>query len=72
MTNREKDYEDIETIVKIEKTIDWGSLVGEAIKKRGKNPWILYDLEETMQKLKKITFIKKEHFDTIYRAEKKA
>lgn len=70
ITNREKDYEDIETIIKIEQNIDWDIIIGEAIKKRKNIPWILYDLEEKMQKLKKITFIKKEYFDKIYKEEK--
>ncbi|MGV8171759.1 MAG: DUF6036 family nucleotidyltransferase [Candidatus Woesearchaeota archaeon] len=71
ITGREKDYEDIETIVKIEKNIDWNSIIDAAIQKRKQIIWILHDLEETMQKLKKITFIKKEHFDKIYKAEGK-
>ena len=71
ITSREKDYEDIENIVKIEKNIDWNSIIDAAIQKRKQITWILHDLEETMQKLKKITFIKKEHFDKIYAAEEK-
>ena len=71
ITNREKDYEDIENIVKIEKNIDWNSIIDAAIQKRKQITWILHDLEETMQKLKKIIFIKKEHFDKIYAAEEK-
>ena len=71
ITNREKDYEDIETIVKIEKNIDWNIIIDAAIQKRKQIVWILHDLEETMQKLKKVAFIKKEHFDKIYRAEEK-
>ena len=55
----------------MEKNIDWSSIVNEAISQRGKKQWILYNLEETMQKLKKIAFIKKEHFDKIYEAENK-
>jgi len=71
ITNREKDYEDIETIVKIEKNINWNIIIDEAIKQKKAASWILIDLEEKMQKLKKIIFIKKEYFDRIYIAEKK-
>jgi hypothetical protein len=71
ITNREKDYEDIETIVKIEKNMDWNIIIDAAIPKRKQIVWILHDLEETMQKLKKIVFIKKENFDKIYAAEEK-
>jgi hypothetical protein len=69
ITRREKDQEDIETITEIEKNIDWQLIVQEAIKQRGNNDWVLYDLEESMQKLKKRIFIKKEYFDQIYKAE---
>ncbi|MFH1174163.1 MAG: DUF6036 family nucleotidyltransferase [archaeon] len=69
VTNREKDYEDIETIVKIEKNIDWKLIVNEALRNRQNKQWMLYDLEEKLQKLKKITFIKKEIFDAIYKSE---
>jgi hypothetical protein len=71
ITGREKDYEDIETIIKIEPNIDWNIIIEEAVKKRKNKQWILYDLEEKMQKLKKIIFIKKEYFDKIYQAEEK-
>jgi hypothetical protein len=69
ITRREKDQEDIETIAGIEKNIDWQLIVQEAIKQRGSNGWILYDLEDSMQKLRKKVFIKKEFFDQIYKAE---
>jgi hypothetical protein len=70
ITGREKDYEDIETILEIEKNIGWKELVKQAIGQRKNNKWILIDLEETMQKLKKKFFIKQEHFKRIYEAEK--
>ena len=69
VTSREKDYEDIETIVKAEKNIDWKSIVELAATKRKQVPWILIDLEEKMQMLKKVAFIKKECFDLIYKKE---
>ena len=71
VTNREKDYEDIETIVRIEKNVDWDFIVNEAINKKKDNEWILIDLERNMQRLKKIIFIKKEFFDRIYKAERR-
>lgn len=69
ITGREKDYEDIETILEIEKTIDWKQLVEKAIKQKEKNTWILIDLEETLQKLKKKYFIKQEIFEAIYKEQ---
>lgn len=71
VTNRERDYEDIETIAKTEKNIEWDAIIDEAIRKRKQVPWILIDLEEKLQKLRKITFIKKQYFEKIYKAEGK-
>lgn len=72
VTNREKDYEDIETIVKAERDLDWKVIVDLAASKRKQVPWILVDLEEKMHRLKKIAFIKKECFDRLYKAEERA
>ena len=69
VTNREKDYEDIETIVKLEPNIDWDKIVDSAIKQKMNNHWILIDLEEKLQKLKKITIIKNNVFDKIYKIQ---
>ncbi len=70
ITGREKDYEDIETILEIEKTVDWEKIVEHAIAQKEKNTWILIDLEETLQQLKKKHFIKQEIFEKIYHAQK--
>ncbi len=71
VTSREKDFEDIEAIVQMEKNIDWEKIVNEAIRMRKKSRWILIDLEESMKKLKTKAFIKQEHFDRLYKAEEK-
>jgi len=67
ITSRETDYYDIEKICKENPKIDWRIITTEAIEqaKKGDN-FIVLDLEETMQKLKKDFFIKKEHFDRLY------
>lgn len=72
VTNREKDYEDIETIVKTEINADWKAIIELAASKREQVPWILIDLEEKMRKLKKIAFIKQEYFTQLYKFEEKA
>ena len=64
VTSREKDLEDIETIIKIEKNIDWSYIIEEVIKQN--NQWFILDLEETMQKLKKITFIPEKFFKRLH------
>lgn len=66
ITHREKDFEDIETILSIEKNLDWKLLISEAIKQKHHNEWILIDLEKNMQQLKKKFFIKKKFFNLIY------
>jgi len=69
ITGRERDQEDIETIIDIEKGIDWDLIIDEAIRQK-QSPWILIDLEEAMQGLKTKTFIKRKHFERIYKAQK--
>ena len=70
ITGREKDHEDIETIAKIEKDIDWQLIVKHAVKQRKSNSWILLDLEKNLQQLKEKVFIPQTVFDKIYEAEK--
>lgn len=69
ITGRAKDNEDIETIIKIEKNIDWNRVINKAIAQAKHNEWLLIDLEKTLQELKKITFIPKKHFESIYEAQ---
>ena len=69
ITGREKDHEDIETIVKIEKNVDWNLIVENAIKQKDNNSWILLDLEENLLKLKEKMFIPQIIFDKIYAAQ---
>jgi hypothetical protein len=70
ITRREKDHEDIETIIKIEKNIDWDLMVDKAITQAEKNEWLLIDLEKTLQELKRITFIPSKYFQKIYAAQR--
>ncbi len=65
ITNRPADFEDINTILKYEK-IDWKNIVKKAIRQKQNNPWILHDLEKTLQELKKQHFIKQEILELIY------
>ena len=68
ITLREKDQEDIELIIRSEKTIDWDRIIDRAMA-QSKNPWFLIDLEETMQHLRTMTFIPEKHFKRIYAAK---
>lgn len=67
ITRRERDFDDIKTIVEKERNINWDSIVDEALSqaKQGDH-WAIIDLEETLQRLKNITFIKKQYFDRLY------
>ncbi len=69
ITNRDKDIEDMETIVTKEPSIDWDQIITLAVEQRKNKSWILIDLEEKMQHLKKIVFIKKEYFARIYKEQ---
>lgn len=66
ITQRERDFEDILTIVNVDE-IDWGIIVDEAIwQAEHGDKWIILDLEETLKQLKKHTFIKKADLDRLY------
>ncbi|MBU1203495.1 MAG: hypothetical protein KKG60_00305 [Nanoarchaeota archaeon] len=69
VTRRERDTEDIKDIIQAEKTIDWEYIVDEAIKQKNNNPWILIDLEEVLQEIRKVTFIQDKYFQKIYKAQ---
>ena len=69
ITGRQRDFEDIQTMLEFEKDVDFKDIVSKAIIQKENNPWILIDLEETLQKLKKSFFIKQEVFDMIYKAQ---
>ncbi len=68
ITRREKDFDDIVTIVQRESNVNWNLIIEEALwqSKHG-DGWAILDLEETMQRLKKIIFLKKEYFDRLYK-----
>ncbi len=71
ITERDKDLEDILTIVKKEKTFDWGYLVKEAAwQHRHGDKWALLDTEKTMKELKKYVFIPEQYFRMLYKGFK--
>ena len=69
VTDREADFEDTSTIVEQDKNINWDFIIDQAVKQKRNKAWILIDLEETMKKLKKVTFIPSKYFDKVYKAE---
>jgi len=62
-------FKSVTNRVKLEPNIDWDKIVDSTIKQKMNNSWILIDLEEKMQKLKKITIIKNNVFDKIYKIQ---
>lgn len=67
ITQREKDFDDILTIAQKDGNINWNLVVDEALwQSRHGDGWAIMDLEQTLQRLKSIIFLKKEHFDKLY------
>ncbi len=66
ITRREKDFDDILTIVQRESNVNWNLIIEEALwqSKHG-DGWAILDLEETLKRLKNIIFLKKEYFDRL-------
>lgn len=69
VTERDRDFEDILTIVKKEKNFDWQYLIDEVIwqYKHG-DSWVLLDTEKMLRELKKYVFIEQKYLKQIYRA----
>lgn len=69
VTGRENDFNDILTIVEKEKNINWGIIVDNAITQKNLgDPWIVLELEKTMQRLRSHILIKKLYFDKLYKS----
>lgn len=67
ITERDKDFEDILTIIRKDKNFDWQYLIDEAIwqHKHG-DSWALTDVEKMMKELKKYAFIEQRYFKQLY------
>lgn len=72
ITERDKDLEDILTILKKEKNFDWQYMINEAIwQHEHGDSWALLDTEKTLKELKKYFFIEEKYFKQIYKEFKK-
>lgn len=71
VTERDRDFEDILTIVKKEKNFDWQYLIDEVIwqYKHG-DSWVLLDAEKMIIELKKYVFIEQKYLKQLYAAKK--
>ena len=71
VTERDRDFEDILTIVKREKTFDWQYLIDEVLwQYRNGDSWVLLDAEKMLRELKKYVFIEEKYLKQIYAVKK--
>ena len=72
VTERDRDFEDILTIIKKEKFFDWQYLIDEAIwqYKHG-DSWVILDVEKMLLELKKYVFIEQKYLKQLYEAHAK-
>lgn len=72
VTSRDKDFEDILTILRKDKNFDWQYLIDEVLwqYKHG-DSWVLLDMEKVMRELKKYVFIEEKYFKQMYNAGRK-
>lgn len=72
VTERDRDFEDILTIVKNEKNFNWQYFIDEVIWQHAHgDSWVILDVEKMMQELKKYVFIEEKYFRQSYNARKK-
>ena len=65
-TNRERDFDDMLTIERKDE-LNWEYIIDIALEiRKSGNSWMVHDLEEKMQELKKHVRIEKKWFDMIY------
>ena len=69
VTERDRDFEDILTIVKREKNFDWQYLIVEVLwqYKHG-DSWVLLDAEKMIRELKKYVFVEEKYLKQLYAA----
>lgn len=70
VTERDKDFEDILTIMKKDKNFDWQYFVDEIVwQHKNGDSWALLDAEKMMKELKEYVFIEEKYFKQIYKAD---
>ena len=67
ITERDKDFEDILTLLQKDKYFDWDYLLDEVIwQSQHGDSWVLLDMEETMKELQKYIFIEEKYMKRVY------
>jgi len=71
ITERDKDFEDILTIIKKDKNFEWQYFIDEVLwqAKHG-NSWAVYDVEKMLLELKKYIFIEEKYVKQLYGKKK--
>jgi len=70
ITNRDRDFEDILTIVNKDTHFDWQYFIDEAIWQHNHgDSWALLDTERMIKELKKYIFIPEKYFKQLYKAQ---
>ncbi len=68
VTDRVNDFEDIKQIISKDTHFDWNYLTDEVLWQTAHGDgWVLLDMEETMQQLKKYIFIEEKWFKKLYK-----
>lgn len=71
ITDRDKDLDDILTIIDKEKDFDWDVFVDEAIwQHRHGDSWALLDAEKTLRAVQQEHFIQEKHFKRLHEAQR--
>lgn len=72
VTERDRDFEDILTIVKKTKDFDWQYFIDEVIWQfQHGDGWVVLDVEKMMKELKKYVFIEEKYFKQLYAVQGK-
>ena len=70
ITERERDFEDILTIIRKEKNFDWHYIINEVIwQYRHGDSWTLLDTEKMLKELKKYIFVEEKYLKRLYAAQ---
>ena len=72
VTERDRDFEDILTIIRKEKNFDWQYFIDEVLwqTERG-DSWALFDAEKMLRELKKYVFVEEKYLKRLYQAREK-
>ena len=72
VTERDRDFEDIVTIIRKEKNFDWTYFLDEVIwQYQHGDGWVLLDVEQMLRELKEYTFVPAAHFKRLAEATRK-